>query len=223
MDHLESSMQPPIQKTIEAFELASTWIPGIKILQLVEPAQNLFICEKGIQRYGFSREFFKHLPSREFKRLIFDLESPDTCLLAANEGNFPAFPEAKFYLQRKTQRMELVIVKSLNFDSAGIPQLSLTQILPLSFQPWAATKVNRIIHELCFKKQNREKFEKLTQRNKEVLSHIVCCTKAEDISDQLEISVNTVNSHKKKIKDVLVLEDSCEALWYGLAFDLLKF
>ncbi|GAA0878119.1 hypothetical protein GCM10009119_10870 [Algoriphagus jejuensis] len=227
MNYPESIEQITIQKKVEAFELASTWIPGIKILQQVEPAKNLFICERGIQRYGLSQGFFKHLPTKEFKSLVFDADSPETCLLAVSERNFGNYPETRIFLQRQKRNknlpMELVIVKYLNFDSNGVPLLSLTQILPLPFQPWASTKVNRIIHEISFKKQNREKFKQLSTRNKEVLSHMTCCTKAEDISELLGISVNTVNTHKKKIKDLLVLEGSCEVVWYGLAFDLLKF
>ncbi|GAA0878135.1 hypothetical protein GCM10009119_11030 [Algoriphagus jejuensis] len=68
----------------------------------------------------------------------------------------------------------------------------------------------------CPENKNREKFEQLSTRNKEVLSHMTCCTKAEDISEILGISVNTVNTHKKKIKDLLVLEGNCEVVWAGL-------
>lgn len=227
MELLDSKVEHSVRKTIEAFELASAWMPGIKILQQVEPAQNLFICERGIQRYGLSQGFFKHLPTREFKSLVFDADSPETCLLAVSERGFVNYPETRIFLQRQNRNsslpMELVIVKYLNFDSQGIPLISLIQILPLPFQPWASTKVNRIIHEMSLKKQNRQKFEQLSARNKEVLSHMACCTKAEDISELLGISVNTVNTHKKKIKDLLVLEENCEVVWYGLAFDLLKF
>lgn len=223
----ESLNQSAIHHKLEAFEMTSTWIPGIKILQQINPQHNLFICEKGIQRYGLSQEFFKYLPTREFKNLIFDIDDSNTCLLATTEGLFPGYPETKFFLQRKdkgkNQQMELVIVKCIHSDHAQVSQLFLTQILPLNFQSWATSKVDRIIQEICFKKQNRGKFSQLTERQKEVLRHMVSCTKAEDISEKLEISVNTVNTHKKKIKDILVLEESQEVLWYGLAFDLLKF
>ncbi len=227
MDLQDSKVEPALGRTIEAFELASAWMPGIKILQQVNPAQNLFICERGIQRYGLSQGFFKHLPAREFKSLVFDEDSPETCLLAVSEEGFTGYPETRVFLQRQKRDnsllMELVIVKYLNYDNCGVPWLSLIQILPLPFQAWAATKVKRIIHEMSFKKQNREKFKQLSLRNKEVLSHMVSCTKAEDISELLQISVNTVNTHKKKIKDLLVLEGNCEVVWYGLAFDLIRF
>ena len=227
MSATELLSQSAIQRKLEALEVTSTWIPGIKILQHVNPQQNLFICEKGIQRYGLSQEFFKYLPVREFKNLIFDTDNPNTCLLATDEAPFPSYPETKLYMQRKgkgkNKQAELVIVKCVHSDQAQVSQLFLTQILPLNFQPWAASKVDRIIQERFFRKQNRVKFSQLTERHKQVLGHMVSCTKTEDISEKLEISVNTVNTHKKKIKDILLLEESQEVLWYGLAFDLLKF
>lgn len=64
----------------DAFRVAAEWIPGIKIIQRRNPAENLFICNQGKERYGLSDGFFQHLPSYEFRRLVFDPESPDTCL-----------------------------------------------------------------------------------------------------------------------------------------------
>jgi len=46
------------------------------------------------------------------------------------------------------------------------------------------------------------------------------CKKAEEIGEELFIGVNTVNSHKKRIKELLDTNDTWELIRYGLAFDL---
>ncbi|MBD8489210.1 hypothetical protein IFO69_10680 [Echinicola sp. CAU 1574] len=227
MNNSASINKDQTQGKLAAFEMVAKWLPGIKIIQQIDPNQNLFICEKGIQHYGLSPAFFKHLPTREFEKIIFSPHHQDTCFLGTREGQSLNERETKLYLQRKVfdhkTTMELVLVKKIFSENTDAPLLQLIQIIPIKFQSWAMAKMERVIQEMNFKKANYKKFNLLTERNKEVLAHMVSCCKAEEISEMLGISVNTVNTHKKKIKDLLVLEESHEVLWYGLAFDLLSY
>lgn len=74
---------------------------------------------------------------------------------------------------------------------------------------------------MSFRKENDIKFSQLTDRNKQVLSLMVRCLKAEEIGDKLFIGVNTVNSHKKRIKEIIETNESWDILQYGLAYDLI--
>lgn len=69
--------------------------------------------------------------------------------------------------------------------------------------------------------ENDLKFSKLTDRNKQVLSLMARCLKAEEIGNKLFIGMNTVNSHKKRIKEILETNESWDILQYGLAYDLI--
>ena len=69
--------------------------------------------------------------------------------------------------------------------------------------------------------ENDLKFSQLTERNRQVLSLMARCLKAEEIGGKLFIGVNTVNSHKKRIKEILETNESWDILQYGLAYDLI--
>ncbi|WP_439481668.1 helix-turn-helix transcriptional regulator [Cyclobacterium plantarum] len=225
MSSKRSGQQGELAAKIQAFRMASDWIPGIKIIQRTEPWENLFICSQGKERYGLSESFFQHLPSHEFRRLIFDPESPDTCLLGPSDADDNGRPSKKFYVRRDRlndqTEMELISVFPILPDSPGIGNYSLIQIIPIDLQSWAAPKTSRIARELSFQKRNYIKFRQLSDRNKEVLSLIGRCKKAEEIGEELFIGVNTVNSHKKRIKELLETNDTWELIQYGLAFDLI--
>jgi DNA-binding CsgD family transcriptional regulator len=216
-----------IKEKVSAFEVAAELIPGIKILQRIQPAQNLFICQAGVNHYGLTQSFFRHLSERDFRKNIFDAEHPGTCRIGIKMKDNSPYPEKAVYIKhgrlKKTKGIDLVIIHNMVPNSEGVPQLSLTQILPFDFEPWAITKIARIIGEMTFMKENFDKYQKLSFRNKEVLSLMVKSYKADDIGSELCIEANTVNTHKKKIKEVLSIEDNFEILKYGLAYDLVTF
>lgn len=224
---MNTDIEALIQEKVKAFEIASELIPGIKILQRTHPAQNLYICKAGVKHYGLTQSFFRHLSEKEFRKTIFDSQHPNTCLIGIKLNDDSPYPEKAVYIKhgqlKKTQGIDVVIIHNMLPDAEGVPQLSLMQIIPFNFEPWALMKINRIIGEMTFMKENMEKYKKLSSRNKEVLSFMVRSYKADDIGNQLCIEVNTVNTHKKKIKEVLSIEDNFEILKYGLAYDLVNF
>lgn len=224
MSSKSSGKQDELAAKIQAFRMAADWIPGIKIIQRTQPWENLFICSQGKERYGLSESFFQHLPSHEFRRLVFDPESPDTCLIGPPGAIESDLAVKKFYIRRishsEEPEMELISVVPILSDQAAFGQCLLIQIVPIDLQAWAAPKTNRIANELSFQKRNYKKFRQLSDRNKEVLALIGRCKKAEEIGEELFIGVNTVNSHKKRIKELLETNDTWELIQYGLAFDL---
>lgn len=226
MDNFENDNERFISEKVKAFEMVAALLPGIKILQCTEPTQNLFICHNGRKHYDLTQAFFKHLPVKEYRKMIFDPDSPGTCLLGTKEINDPLYPEQRFYIRyahlEERQEVDLIIVHHPWMEE-GKPLLSLTQIISLHLDPWLVAKIKRTLGEMFFRKKSTENYEQLTVRNRDVLSLMVKWYKAEEIGAELGMRANTVNTHKKKIKDVLSIEDNFEILKYGLAFDLISF
>jgi DNA-binding CsgD family transcriptional regulator len=225
MELKDTNEQEFINAKITALKLAGDWIPGIKIIQNTRPHQNLYICDQGQRHFGLSEAFFTHLPVSEYRSRIFDPEDSHTCLLGAKEFDETSLSTKKFYIRHKQllekHEVELIIVHYLIHNQSSKSRFTFTQIIPVSFQPWAVPKTKRIAQEMSFRKENDTKFSQLTERNKQVLSLMVRCLKAEEIGNQLFIGVNTVNSHKKRIKEILETNDSWDILQYGLAYDVL--
>ncbi|WP_158861477.1 helix-turn-helix transcriptional regulator [Lunatibacter salilacus] len=225
MELSNNDEQEFINAKINALKLAGDWIPGIKIVQNTRPHQNLYLCDSGQKHFGLTEAFFTHLPDSEYKSLIFDPEDIHTCLLGGKEYDETSSSTKKFYIRhqqlQERHEVELIIVHHLLPHKSSRSRFTFTQIIPLSFQSWAVPKTKRIAQEMSFRKVNDIKFSQLTDRNKEVLSLMVRCLKAEEIGDKLFIGVNTVNSHKKRIKEILETNESWDILQYGLAYDML--
>ncbi|WP_339881163.1 helix-turn-helix transcriptional regulator [uncultured Algoriphagus sp.] len=214
-----------ILNKIKNFEQVATWIPGIKIIQSHSPFQNLYICEMGQLRYGISQSFFRHLPIQEYRNKIFDPTNVETCLIGKSQESGKQSADKEIYIRYPTlsnsEQAELIFVEPLYKDHLGVPLITLTQILPSTLMNWAMAKTMRIIDEMSFMELNKLKYRQLTKRSKEVLALMVKGLSAEEIGQQLYIGVNTVNTHKRRVKEILEIKSNYELLQYGMAFDLI--
>ena len=221
----DTTAQEFIGNQIRAFEVAGEWIPGIKIIQCTDPFQNLFICKRGQEHFGLTKASFGYLPARDYRKIIFNPEGPYTCQLGVSKYKDTSLVEKKIYIRHdqliEKGEADLVIVHYLFPGEPDRSGFTFTQIIPIEFEPWAEPKAKRILEEMVFKKENEIKFSLLTDRNKEVLSLMAKCVRAKQIGERLFIGENTVNSHKKHIKEVLETNDNWEITRYGLAFDLI--
>lgn len=225
MENLNQQEQKFVNEKIKAFELAGDWIPGIKIIQRIHPFENLYICGRGITHFKISQSFFKHLMIQEFREKIFDPKDPSTCLVGIKEIDNPTLVSKKVYIRNihmdsKKSEVDLIIEQDFFQDKYGSPRIRMFQVLPFSLQAWAAPKTKKIVEEVSFQKSNRKKFSNLTHRNREVLSLWAQSFKAEEIGEKLFIGVNSVNSHKKRIKEILDISNNADVIRYGKAFDL---
>ncbi len=71
-----------------------------------------------------------------------------------------------------------------------------------------------------FARQNQRRFNKLSKREKEVLSLICRDFKNEDIARHLYLSVHTVRTHRNNIWRTLGISSIVEAIFWAQAFDL---
>jgi DNA-binding CsgD family transcriptional regulator len=218
MRHSNELIDRLIKHKLEKFGEIDSWVAGIKIIQSIDPEKNLFICKRGRQRYQLSQGFFNHLPKDVFRKLIFNEKCPHTCLIGSM-GH-----DSRLYIRydpaRSPSDAELISVEVIRDDSAGLPLLRVIHILPSNLAGWLPFKTARIVNEMAFFSDNKEKFQQLTKRSREVLALMVKGLSAEEIGERLFISVNTVNTHKRHVREVLEIKSHYELLQYGLAFDL---
>ena len=211
-----------LNQRIERFQELEQWIPGIKIIQRVAPEENLYICQRGKKRFQLSQTFFKHLTKEEFRKLIFDKDCPHTCLIgnSIEEGQ-----KRELYIRYNApnapSEAELVSIQLIEDESTKLPYLRVIQLLPSSLVNWVPAKTARIVKEMAFFAENRKKFQQLTGRNREVLELMVKGMSAEEIGERLFIGVNTVNTHKRRVREILEVKNNYELLQYGLSFDLI--
>ena len=73
-------------------------------------------------------------------------------------------------------------------------------------------------------RQRRERlFQTLTEREREILTHIARGLSNLDISRALDISIYTVQNHRAHVRDKLQINHQRDFVTYALAFGLISF
>lgn len=80
----------------------------------------------------------------------------------------------------------------------------------------------QILNLQRFKKERKDRFEELTEREVEVLSLIAGGLKNSSIALELDISPVTVQNHRARIRDKLNIQSQADYIKYALAYDLIK-
>lgn len=81
-------------------------------------------------------------------------------------------------------------------------------------------KLERIIGQQEFKKQNHGKYSCLTSREIEVMKFVVRGNSSPEIANLLFISRYTVEQHRKNVKRKLEIKSVYQLFQFALAFDL---
>ena len=96
------------------------------------------------------------------------------------------------------------------------PDLFFTINIPLSSMGVLTAKVLTPIAENRFMKQNLDRFDQLTKREKEILASIAIGINNREIAKKLFISCRTVEQHRKNIRRKLEIKSMAELYRYAL-------
>ncbi len=130
-----------------------------------------------------------------------------------------------------TQRMPVIYLTAFS-DMETIQRLEKTQPYAYLLKPYNINQLKASIHLALqnFSDSNRfpvnkelsEKIDQLTSREKEVLITLASGKISKEIADFLNISINTVEQHKKNIKKKLQLNTVGELVNFALSTHLHK-
>jgi DNA-binding NarL/FixJ family response regulator len=112
-------------------------------------------------------------------------------------------------------------MKILMRDDAGKPVLLITFACPVDPMSHVTTKVSRLLEENEFLRTHYHQFSKLGKREKDVLKLLALGKSSAKIAEELFISVATVETHRKNIKNKLNANSSFDLSLYARAFDLI--
>jgi DNA-binding CsgD family transcriptional regulator len=83
------------------------------------------------------------------------------------------------------------------------------------------SKVNRVMDEVNFLRDNNPLFLKLTKREKEVLVFMATGLNSGEIADKLFISSTTADTHRRNIRNKLGLKNNYDAVKFAQAYNLI--
>lgn len=220
-----------LEQKLEKFASCAEAMPGVVVIHELgsEPDdfKSIFMTSNGLEQLGISLNELQDLGPKYHER-FFNNEDMDGFMIKLMnllqnrdpDETFTFFQQVKF-----TDRNEWVWhISSLRiFHQApdGRPTHLVTVAFPVDQMKHIPNKAERLLAENQFFKENFQKFITLGPRAKEVLRLVALGKSSAEIAEELHITVDTVNTHRKNIKRKLDINTTYEFTEYAHAFDLI--
>lgn len=138
-----------------------------------------------------------------------------------NKGNWFTYFQQVHLDEKANFNWFLSISKVLMYDEQQKPLFALTIPLQLNQYLPILPKLERIISENAFIKNNIEKFSLLTKKEKEILRLMALGKTIKEIELNLFISEKTIRTHRRNIKLKLKIKNDVAIVQYAQAFNLI--
>jgi DNA-binding CsgD family transcriptional regulator len=213
-------------KKLQELQIFEDNIPAICIVHDVRDFSVVYMSRKGLDTLGVSLSEIR-MPNREYHERYFNPNDVQNYL-----------PKVQDLLQRNTDEMVTLFqqvrrhtsdpwtwylssMKIFARDENGNPLLNLTFAVPIEPNTHVSAKVERLIEENNFYRDNLHIFKALTKREKEMLRLIASGYNSVKISKELNIADATVLTHRKNLKRKIKVKTGYDILRFALAFDLI--
>lgn len=218
-----------IKKEIERVKSFAETLPGII---MIHNAKNNFqrleyVSNRGLEFLQLTQEevsklghdFYKnHFNQDDIWDIINDLQN------LLNRKNLEEIYSC-FIQTRPTMESDwtwfLLSMKILTLDSEGFPLLTITIGQELNPNYSITYKVDKVLEEKLFTIKNKQIFETLSGREKEILEYVAKGLTSEEISIKCNISVETVKTHRKNINYKINAKSLSEVQVFARAFNMI--
>ncbi len=163
----------------------------------------------------YYRRYFNPEDTRDYVPKVFGLIERNN-----DEENVAYFQQVKF-MNDPDWHWHMSSTKVLLRDEYGKPLLIITVSFPIDPKHHLSTKAERLLQENNFLRNNFDLYATLSLREREILRLFALGKSAVDTASELYISTNTVETHRKNIKQKLKTTSYFELCQYARVFDLI--
>lgn len=215
---------------IKQLEPFADLLPGVVVIHEIvdfSDFKTVYMSSKGLDQLGVSMSELSEMGSKYHER-FFNNEDMEGFMVKLekllSERNaketFTFFQQVKFK-DRDEWVWHIGSIRIFHQDKDGKPTHTITVSFPVDQMKHIPNKAERLLAENTFYKNNQDKFHSLGDRAKEVLRLVALGRSSAEISEELNITVDTVNTHRKIIKRKLGIQTTYEFTEYAHAFDLI--
>lgn len=210
-------------------EIAATadQYPGVVIVLGNHATQVEYMSGRGLRMLGATIDELRAMGPAYYERYFNSEEAHEYVpkIVDLLERNDPAYVVSFFQQVRtgtnQTFEWYLSAARVLVQGSAGQPLLTICLSCPIDPESHVTAKVQRLLDENSFLRNNHGTFALLTPREREVLQHLALGRSSLEIAEQLYISVQTAETHRRNIRSKLNVASAFELGQYARAFNLI--
>lgn len=215
-----------IEEKIKVLAPQLEMMPGISVIHQIENYHPIYMTRNGLKLFGLTleelvaigenyfEEFFNEDFTTEFFEKLLPLlktENPDETFTMFHQVRFPQKDSFEWFVS------SVRIIHTVD----DVPSHTLSISFPIGDVDRIPNKAEKLLAENEFSREHYDRFSTLTCREKEILKFFAEGKNVQQISDHLNISTDTINSHKKSIKNKLQVSSIYDMVMYAHAFNLL--
>lgn len=217
-----------IESTLAGIKEIGNQLPGIVTLHNLIEGKIEWMCDYGLDLLGVSSEEIFNQPLlglvEQFFHPVDIQENIPRILEFLNNSQTDEL--ITYYERVKVKGAEdwgwfMGCAKILLRDDFNRPVLCTCTTFPINSMDQFAQKTSRLLDENRFVANNFKLFDTLTPREREILQLWATGQSAVETSAQIFISVLTVETHRKRIKKKLQVNNFFDIQQYAQAFDLI--
>jgi DNA-binding CsgD family transcriptional regulator len=203
-------------------------MPGVTIIHDMRDGSVIWMSKRGLLELGITEEEVKALSAEEYYTSFFNYEdSKDYVprifeLIERNndEESVTYFQQVKFK-EDGDWHWHMSSTRIFMRDMEGKPLLIITVSFPIDPKHHLSIKAGRLLEENNFLRRNHKLYTTLSKREREVLRLLAMGKSASDTALDLFLSLHTVETHRKNIKQKLNTNSYFELCQYARVFDLI--
>lgn len=216
-----------VREKIKNFAPYAEMMPGVVVIHAIHDFSAVYMSSNGLQMLGIDLQELEQTGKDYTSRFLnYDDMQPFLKtlkkLLERNDPGqtFPFFHQVKL-VDREDWSWYLSSIRIFHQDDKGQPTHTISVSFPIDHSEKAINKAERLLAENSFSRKNLDKYRSLGKRPREVLKLVARGKTSAEIAEELCVSVETVNSHRKTIKRRLGISTAYGFTEYALAFDLI--
>ena len=224
---LELTLEERISRKIREIDATAQEMPGVVMVHNMQDLSIRYMSKRGLDILGVTLEELINMGPEYHNRFFNSEENKETVpkMIGLLERNNNEEIIALFQQVRADTNQPwnwyCSSLKILMRDDEGKPLLTIAIAIPIDPAHNLSHKVSRLLEENNFLRKNSTRFHMLSAREKILLKHFALGKTSAEIAAELHLSVLTVNTHRKNIKQKLGTNNVYELAEYARAFDLI--
>lgn len=217
------------EEKLELFSACAELMPGEVIIHELgeKDFRTVYMSSRGLDQLGVTLQELSAMGSKYHER-FFNNEDMEDFMVKLRQllqkkdplETFTFFQQVKFK-DREDWVWHIGSIRIFHQAQDGTPTHTVTVSFPVDRMKHIPNKAERLLAENQFFKQNLHKFLNMGKRAKEVLRLVALGKSSAEIAQELNISIETVNTHRKNIKKKLGISTTYEFSEYARAYDLI--
>lgn len=215
-----------LPEKLEALKLIADDLPVPIIVQAVPDHALVYMNKVGLGILGIDLKELEAIDPREYVTRYFNIDDDKDYAAKINKRLQEVSENTTSYFQQvksKDGTWQLYASNTKVFvkNEKGVVTHLVTTASPLDPEHHITIKINRLMDDVRFLRNNALIFGKLSVREVEVLKLMALGLSSSEIADQLFIALATVETHRRNIRKKLSLKNNYDAVKFAHAFNLL--